>query len=75
MIDLTDDLDPDDIPEEWLLERMRFHRNRLLGLSDWTQTVDDPTGDTAAWARYRQELRDAPATWTPGPTWTPPETP
>ena len=75
MIDLTDDLDPDDVPAEWLLERMRLHRNALLAASDWTQAADDPTGNAAAWAAYRQQLRDAPATWTPGPTWTPPEAP
>jgi hypothetical protein len=75
MIELTDDLDPDDIPDEWLFERMRMHRDRLLARSDWTQAADDPTGNAAAWAAYRQQLRDAPATWTPGPTWTPPEAP
>ena len=75
MIDLTDDLDPDNVPDEWLLERMRLHRNALLAASDWTQAADDPTGNAAAWAAYRQQLRDAPASWTPGPTWTPPEAP
>ena len=74
-IDLTDDLDPDDVPDEWWLERMRLHRDALLAASDWTQTADDPTGNAAAWATYRQQLRDAPANWTPGPTWTPPEAP
>ena len=75
MFDLTDDLDPDNVPDEWWLERMRLHRDALLAASDWTQAADDPTGNQAAWATYRQELRDAPASWTPGPTWTPPETP
>ena len=74
-IDLTDDLDPDNVPDEWWLERMRLHRDALLAASDWTQAADDPTGNQAAWATYRQQLRDAPSTWTPGPTWTPPETP
>ena len=54
---------------------MRLHRDALLAASDWTQTADDPTGNAAAWATYRQQLRDAPANWTPGPTWTPPEAP
>lgn len=35
-------------------------RNQLLAASDWTQTVDNPTGDASAWATYRQQLRDAP---------------
>jgi len=56
-------------------EQMRTIRNLLLNASDWTQTVDDPTGNAAAWATYRQQLRDAPATWTPGPTWNAPELP
>ena len=46
---------------------MRHHRDRLLAASDWTQTADAPV-DKAAWADYRQQLRDFPATWTPGPT-------
>ena len=60
--------DPDIIPDEWLIERMRIERNRLLTESDWTQTVDDPTGKSAEWATYRQALRDFPSTWTVGPT-------
>ncbi len=44
MIDLTDDLDPDNVPDDWWLERMRLHRNDLLAASDWTQAADDPTG-------------------------------
>jgi hypothetical protein len=60
--------DPDIIPDEWLIERMRIERNRLLSESDWTQTADDPTGKAAEWATYRQALRDFPATWTAGPT-------
>jgi hypothetical protein len=75
VIDLGDDLDPDDVPADWWLERMRLRRDALLAASDWTQAADDPTGNAAAWAAYRQQLRDAPATWTPGPTWTAPETP
>ena len=72
MVDLC--LMPDD-GDDVAVVRMRHHRNRLLAQSDWTQLPDAPV-DTAAWAVYRQELRDAPASWTPGPTWdapTPPE--
>lgn len=56
-----------DVPDEWLVERMRIHRDRLLAESDWTQLPDAPV-DRDAWATYRQTLRDFPATWTPGPT-------
>ena len=73
--DLTTEEDPADVPDDWWLERMRLRRDALLAASDWTQTADDPTGNAAAWATYRQQLRDAPSTWTPGPTWTAPETP
>ena len=48
------------------LSRMRAHRDRLLKESDWTQTADDPTGKREAWATYRQQLRDFPATWVAG---------
>lgn len=74
-MDLTSSLDPEEVPTEWWSERMRKHRDRLLAESDWTQAVDDPTGNAAAWATYRQALRDAPANWTPGPTWDAPEPP
>ena len=35
----------------------RQQRNALLASSDWTQVADAPV-DQAAWAVYRQELRD-----------------
>jgi len=75
MIDLTRPDDPETIPTEWLEERMRNERNALLAASDFTQAADDPTGNAAAWATYRQELRDAPASWTPASNWTPPAPP
>ena len=69
---MTDDLrspfDPDEVLTEWWLERMRLRRDALLAASDWTQAVDDPTGNAAAWAQYRQALRDFPATWEPAST-------
>jgi len=38
-------------------------RNKRLAASDWTQLPDIPkTVDKAAWAVYRQALRDLPAT-------------
>ena len=44
------------------VEIMRITRNRLLTDSDWTQ-LPDAQCDKAAWATYRQALRDFPATW------------
>ena len=37
----------------------RSRRDNLLGASDWTQVADAPV-DAAAWATYRQALRDVP---------------
>lgn len=37
----------------------RSERDRLLSASDWTQVADAPV-DQAAWAAYRQSLRDVP---------------
>jgi len=39
---------------------MRYMRNQLLTASDWTQ-LSDASVDKAAWAVYRQALRDVPA--------------
>jgi len=36
---------------------IRAKRNKLLAESDWTQLEDTPV-DKAAWATYRQNLRD-----------------
>ena len=72
--ELTSPLDPETVPDVWLLERMRHYRDRLLAESDWTQLPDAPV-DKAAWADYRQALRDFPATWKPGPTVTFPAKP
>jgi len=74
-MNLSTPFDPAEVPAEWFWERMRKHRDRLLAESDWTQTADDPTGKAAEWAVYRQALRDAPANWTPGPTWDAPDPP
>lgn len=45
-----------------LAEAVRVERDRRLAECDWTQTVDAPLDDEAraAWAVYRQALRDAP---------------
>ncbi len=68
-------LDLDAPTDDYWRELMRARRDALLAGSDWTQTVDDPTGNAVAWATYRQQLRDAPATWEPGPTWEAPDPP
>ena len=65
--ELTYFSDPEIVPDEWYVERMTMIRNRLLAASDWTQLPDAPV-DKTAWAIYRQNLRDFPSTWTPGPT-------
>ena len=72
--DLTYPGELDTVPDEYLVERMRLHRDRLLVESDWTQLSDAPV-DRVAWAKYRQALRDFPAKWTPAPTVTFPEAP
>jgi len=45
------------IAREWRL--LRSNRNALLAGSDWTQLADSQA-DKAAWASYRQALRDLP---------------
>lgn len=60
-----------DIPEDQLVaeaikkawKELRLSRRRLLNNSDWTQVPDAPV-DNAAWAVYRQQLRDLPANTT-----------
>jgi hypothetical protein len=76
MMNLRSERDGDrELPAEYLMERMRIFRNRLLADTDWTQTADNPTGNGEAWATYRQQLRDFPATWTPSDTADFPEPP
>lgn len=43
------------VNEAW--EKLRAQRNTKLAESDWTQMLDAPV-DQAAWAIYRQALRD-----------------
>jgi hypothetical protein len=49
-----------DDPTEKLFKRIRKWRDAELVKSDWTQIADAPV-DKAAWATYRQALRDLPA--------------
>ena len=50
----------DEVSDDIYLARMRFWRDNELSRTDWTQVVDAPA-DKAAWATYRQALRDLPA--------------
>ena len=50
-----------DAKKSHYLSRIRLERNALLAESDWTQAADAPV-DADAWAAYRQQLRDLPAT-------------
>jgi hypothetical protein len=47
-------------PDNKLFGRIRKWRDSELIKSDWTQVADAPV-DKAAWATYRQALRDLPA--------------
>ena len=49
-----------DATNEQKWEQIRLWRNAELINSDWTQVEDSPV-DKAAWATYRQALRDLPA--------------
>jgi len=65
-MNLSSLFDPEEVPTEWWVERMRIHRDRLLKESDWAVLPDAPT-DKEAWGAYRQALRDFPTTWEPSP--------
>lgn len=45
------------IPDDEKAGQVRAERNTKLSASDWTQVADAPV-DQAAWAAYRQALRD-----------------
>ena len=53
-------LDNDTVSDEVYLARLRQWRNQKLAASDWTQ-LPDAVCDKAAWATYRQALRNMPA--------------
>ena len=50
-----------DATDEQKREQVRLWRNAQLARTDWTQVADAPV-NAAAWATYRQALRDLPAT-------------
>jgi hypothetical protein len=51
----------DEAHQELAMRDLRYERNALLSLSDWTQ-MPDASVDSKSWALYRQQLRDFPAT-------------
>jgi len=53
--DLDEDTVAAKIEAQWAI--IRTERNKMLADSDWTQLPDAPV-DAAAWATYRQALRD-----------------
>ena len=48
------------IDDETYVARLRYWRDAELARTDWTQVADAPV-DQAAWAIYRQALRDLPS--------------
>jgi hypothetical protein len=50
----------DEVPADYLFERIRNWRNAELAACDWTQLTDSTVNKTA-WKTYRQALRDLPA--------------
>jgi len=50
----------DEISNELYLIRMRLWRDAELARTDWTQLADSVC-NKAAWATYRQALRDLPS--------------
>jgi hypothetical protein len=49
-----------EVADDIYLARLRYWRDGELNRTDWTQ-VADAVCDKAAWATYRQALRDLPA--------------
>jgi len=49
----------DEASDALVWDRLRIRRDRELSESDWTQVADAPV-NRAAWAEYRQALRDLP---------------
>jgi hypothetical protein len=55
--------DVDALEVERATKLLKRKRNQMLASCDWTQVPDAPV-DQAAWATYRQQLRDLPASTT-----------
>lgn len=54
---------PPPSPHDNRMAYLRHVRDLIIGLTDWTQAPDSPltVEQRAAWALYRQSLRDLPA--------------
>lgn len=61
--------------DAFIAEYCKAWRNRQLAASDWTQLSDAPVTNKAAWAAYRQELRDLPKQDADPKKWVFPEEP
>jgi len=74
-LDLGNELLPMDIPDPWIAKRIE--RDLILQSCDWTQGADSQLSaeTVAAWATYRQALRDLPATYPNGDDIAWPDTP
>lgn len=57
----TDSMSADELPLEWIWERLRNRRNGLLKKSDYRVVSDSPF-DVQAWIAYRDALRNLPNT-------------
>ena len=51
---------PDEVPNAYLIERIKIWRKQQLQNSDYTQLGDVPIANKLDWAQYRKELRDLP---------------
>ena len=62
-ISLQEELDAFESAKQQRLDELRNWRNGALGASDWTQVPDGALDSTtkAAWATYRDKLRDLPS--------------
>jgi hypothetical protein len=54
-----DKIPADQLPVEWVWERLRLRRDNLLAATDHRMVTDAPW-DRSPWEAYRQALRDLP---------------
>lgn len=64
-IEIPEPQDYQNLQNENAYNFLRQQRNQLLTQTDWRMTTDYPYSDQTAWATYRTELRDLPATASP----------
>jgi hypothetical protein len=55
----TDTVSPEQLPTDWVWERLRNRRDNLLAATDYRMVTDAPW-NTEPWSVYRQALRDLP---------------